>query len=390
MYDRLRRAIAAEPLPLALVDLDAFDDNTDRLLAPVRKHQKKLRVATKSLRCLALIRRIQARAGDVARGLMSFAVPEAAMLIDEGFDDVFGAYPTGQAVHADRLAQLNRDHTVSICADSIDHLELFDAAGRKHGTKIPIVLEVDLSYRPLEGAVHLGVRRSPLHGADALLALAEKIERYPGIRFYGVMGYEAQIAGLPDQKPFARVLKQLSRRPIAESRRRIFEGLSARGLHPEIVNGGGTGSLASSTQESALTEVTIGSGFLDPLLFDGYDDLSLRPAAYFALEVVRHPAPDLIACHGGGYVASGEPGPDRLPRPALPPGLSLLSFEGAGEVQTPLKLASHLTLPLGAPVFFRHAKAGELAEHFREYVLIHGDRIAERALTYRGMGRSFL
>ncbi len=74
----------------------------------------------------------------------------------------------------------------------------------------------------------------------------------------------------------------------------------------------------------------------------------------------------------------------------LPPGLSLLTFEGAGEVQTPIRLPAGLSLPLGAPVFFRHAKAGELAEHFAEYLLVRGDPIVDRAPTYRGLGRCFL
>lgn len=55
-------------------------------------------------------------------------------------------------------------------------------------------------------------------------------------------------------------------------------------------------------------------------------------------------------------------------------------------MQTPLALPAGLELPLGAPVFFRHAKAGELAEHFAEYLLIRGDRVESRALTYRGAG----
>ena len=101
----------------------------------------------------------------------------------------------------------------------------------------------------------------------------------------------------------------------------------------------------------------------------------------------------MVTCLGGGYVASGEAGPDRLPVPAFPAGASLLPLEGTGEVQTPLLLPTLPTgseVKLGDPIFFRHAKAGELAEHFNEYLLIRGDRIVERTPTYRGLGRCFL
>ena len=65
-------------------------------------------------------------------------------------------------------------------------------------------------------------------------------------------------------------------------------------------------------------------------------------------------------------------------------------MEGAGEVQTPLRVPAGVRLELGDPVFFRHAKAGELAEHVPEYLLVRGDQIEDRAPTYRGMGACYL
>jgi D-serine deaminase-like pyridoxal phosphate-dependent protein len=67
-----------------------------------------------------------------------------------------------------------------------------------------------------------------------------------------------------------------------------------------------------------------------------------------------------------------------------------LPLEGAGEVQTPVALPAGCAVALGDPLFFRPAKSGELAEHFDEYLLVRGDRIEARALTYRGLGRRFL
>jgi len=105
---------------------------------------------------------------------------------------------------------------------------------------------------------------------------------------------------------------------------------------------------------------------------------------------VRRPATGMVTCHGGGYIASGEPGPDRLPRPTHPAGAELLAAEGAGEVQTPVRLPSGVEVPLGAPVLFRPAKSGELAERFNEYHLVAPDGGVERVPTYRGLGRCFL
>jgi D-serine deaminase-like pyridoxal phosphate-dependent protein len=184
-----------------------------------------------------------------------------------------------------------------------------------------------------------------------------------------------------------RALKRRSRPSVERSRNDVVEALREAKLPPTIVNGGGTGSVGWSSAEGALTEITVGSGFLVGHLFDYYADLKLDPALFFALQAVRRPAPGMVTCHLGGYVASGAVGPDRLPLPWLPKGCRLLPMEGAGEVQTPLEVP--VDVPLGAPIFFRPAKSGELAERFNEYLLVRGDAIVERAPTYRGLGRAF-
>jgi len=393
-YARLRAVVEGEPMPCAVVDLDAFEANVDRHLAVTRDAGKKLRPASKSLRCVDLIRRVLERGGE---GVMCFAVDEAAHLVEQGFDDLFVAYPTGLKRDAERLADLARAATVGIVVDSTEHLDLLETAARAAGTAIPVVVEVDLGWRP--AGVHLGARRSPLRTPEDVVALARSAHEREHLRFHGVMGYESQVAGLQDRNPFAPLLnpaKQLirarSRPAVRRTRAAIADSLAAAGIPCPLFNGGGTGSLRWTADEAAVTEVTAGSGFLAPHLFDYFSGgaVALEPALAFATQVVRRPGPGLVTCHGGGYVASGEAGPDKLPVPWLPPGARLLSAEGAGEVQTPLTVPTSIDLPLGAPVFFRPAKAGEPAEHFTEYLLVRGTSIEARVPTYRGEGARFL
>jgi D-serine deaminase-like pyridoxal phosphate-dependent protein len=128
-------------------------------------------------------------------------------------------------------------------------------------------------------------------------------------------------------------------------------------------------------------------------LFDDYRAFRLEPAALWALPVVRRPAPGIATVLGGGFVASGPVGADRLPQPALPRGLRLLRAEGAGEVQTPVRGRAADQLRIGDRVWFRHAKAGELCEHVDVLHLLDGHEdlaITETVPTYRGEGRTFL
>jgi D-serine deaminase-like pyridoxal phosphate-dependent protein len=393
--ERLLKALGDAPLPAALVDLDALDANVDAIATPIRGAGKALRVASKSVRSVPLLRRIVERAG--ARGLMTYTARETAFLADHGCDDLLLAYPTAHRGDAELLARTNaRGAVARVVVDCDAHLEILAAAAQKGGARVPVVVDVDVSWRPLERG-HVGVRRSPLRDPHAVVALARRAHDDPHLVFAGVMTYEAQIAGVPDLVPGAplraaatRVMKRLSTRDVARARHAIREALDAAGLAPPLWNAGGTGNAAACARDPSVTEVTAGSGFLDSHLFDRYRGLALRPAAFFALQAARRPGPRMVTCHGGGYIASGAPGEDRLPRPVHPAGARLLPLEGAGEVQTPLALAPGTDIPLGAPVLFRHAKAGELAEHFAEYLLVANGELKGRAPTYRGEGMCFL
>jgi len=139
-----------------------------------------------------------------------------------------------------------------------------------------------------------------------------------------------------------------------------------------------------------VTEIGAGSGLYHPRLFDSYRAFSGKPAALFALPVVRRPGPGVVTALGGGYIASGPPSASRVPAPFLPPGLRLDREEGAGEVQTPLLGEAADRLRIGDRVWLRHAKAGELCERFADLHLIEGDAVLATVPTYRGEGQTFL
>lgn len=396
-WQRLKTAIEGQPLPCALVDLSALEENARTLNAIAADAGKTLRVASKSIRTPDLLRKLLDEGAPTVRGLMTYTVTETAFLAEQGFDDLLVAYPSAQKSDAELLARMTKDgRVVAIVVDSDDQLQVIAAAGRDAGVSVRVVIEVDTSFRPGPG-LHVGGRRSPLHDAEAVRAVADRARELEGVTVYGVMGYEGHIAGVTDANPFTRMLNPVKRaiklaakRPVAKTREHVAQALAHAGHELTVFNGGGTGSLRWASGEDALTEVTAGSGYLDSALFSYYRDLDLIPAAFFALQVVRRPRAGMVTCHGGGYIASGEMGLDRLPVPALPAGGKLLGLEGAGEVQTPVVLPPGVDVAPGEPYFFRHAKAGELAEHFTEYLLIRGDRIEGRAKTYRGHGQCFL
>lgn len=399
-YAYYRNALRGERLPLAFIDLGAFDANVDYVCSVIQGTGRTVRLGTKSIRCEPLTRRIFERGGASFRGLLTFTVEETAWLADKGYDNMIVAYPTVQPSDMDLMARMAKaGKRIMLMVDRLEHLKALSLAGQKARTEILACLEVDMAYRPLgTGGIHLGLRRSPIRTPDEALALARSARGLPNVRINSIMGYEGHIAGTSDNVPgkslnnaLMRFVKRRSINEFTPRRDEVVKALRTEGLQLEIVNGGGSGSLVSTLADPLVTEVTVGSGFYCSALFHHFREVEYKPAAFFVTQVVRIPAPGMVTCLGGGYTASGPAGPDKLPRPVLPVGLEYLSLEGAGEVQTPLALPGDCPkLELGDPVIFQHAKAGELCERFAELALIQDGKIIDRVPTYRGQGQTFL
>lgn len=399
---RLDRATAALDPPFAVVDLAALDANIADLRH--RAAGRPIRVASKSVRCRAVLARVLAQRGFA--GVLAYSLPEALWLAgaEDGCTDVVVAYPTVdrgalRALAADERAAAR----VTLMVDSVEHLDFLDTVVPSAGRPaLRVCLDLDASLRVFGGRVHLGARRSPVHAPAAAAALAEAVLRRPGYRLVGVMSYEAQIAGVGDRppgRPFRGLaVRGMQRLSVAQLHARRAAAVAAieaaiaaaAGAAPlEFVNGGGTGSVETTVADRSVTEVAAGSGVYGPVLFDAYRSFQPRPAALFALPVVRRPTTGMVTVGGGGWIASGPAGVDRLPTPAYPSGLRLTPLEGAGEVQTPLTGPGAVRLRVGDRVWFRHAKAGELCEHVDVLHLVDGDRVVDVVPTYRGEGKAF-
>lgn len=395
LWARLNTAVAQHrehlPTPIAVVDLDAFDANAADLAR--RAAGKPIRVASKSLRIPALIERALAKPGF--EGVLAYTLREALVLHDLGItDDLVVAYPTvDRGALSDLVQSPSAAAAVTLMIDDVAHLDVIDSVRNSKAVQVRVALDIDAGLRL--GNQHVGPKRSPLYDASAVVALAQTVVARDGFRLVGVMTYEGQVAGVPDDVPTQRAkslvvrrLKQASVAQLDVRRRAINDALSPI-VDLEFWNAGGSGSVESTVADAAVTEVAAGSGLLVPALFDHYQSFAPRPAAFFGVRVSRKPSPTLATVHGGGLTASGPAGADRLPLPWAPPGLHLTGLEGAGEVQTPLTGHPAAMLAIGDLVWFRHAKSGELFEHVTNVHLVTGEKIVETVPSYRGLGHAF-
>ncbi|CAN5319636.1 amino acid deaminase/aldolase [soil metagenome] len=392
-YSYYRDIFKGTSFPYAFVDLDLYDENVRQIAK--RAGNKTIRIASKSVRCKELLKRTLA-ADPIYQGIMCYTTLEAVWLSKQGFDDLLIGYPSWdvEQIHEARK-EIARGKTIIFMVDLPEHVTHLEAIGKETGVTIPICIDLDMSSD--YPGLHFGVWRSKVRSKDDALKLWEVIKTCPHVKLAGLMGYEAQIAGVGDNWPgktamntVVRYLKKRSVKEIAKRRGDTVQALIDAGADMKLINGGGTGSLEWTIQEPWVTEVTVGSGLYNSGLFDNYTNFRHYPSAAYAVEVVRHPKPNLFTCHGGGYTASGAAGKDKLPFPYLPTGAKLLDQEGAGEVQTPIVYTGPEQLQLGDPVYLRHSKAGELCERFKELLLVSNGKIVGSTPTYRGEGQCFL
>jgi D-serine deaminase-like pyridoxal phosphate-dependent protein len=353
-----------------------------------------IRIASKSVRVRAVIEALLAQPGY--HGVLAYTLAEALWLA-ETIDDVVVGYPTAERGSIRRLAtDPALASRITLMVDSPQQLDLVDdvlAPGQRE--ELRVCIELDASWHaPMLG--HLGVRRSPVHAPADAGALAAYIAKRPGFRLVGLMSYEAQIAGVvnrPAGRPVDGAINRwMQSRSMPELVERRARAVAAVREHAdlEFVNGGGTGSLEFTSADASVTEIAAGSGLFGGHLFDGYAHFTPAPAAAFALDVVRSPGPEHATILGGGWIASGPPGADRVPRIVWPEGLTMLARESAGEVQTPVTGPAARRLRAGDRVWFRHTKSGELSEHLNEFAVVDGDEVVDTVPTYRGEGKAFL
>lgn len=391
MTTRLDRAFSDLERPFAWLDLDALDKNIRTVQEACGG--KQIRIATKSIRSVEVLRYVQKNLANVV-GFMTFTAAETIFLLQQQFDDLLLGYPVMEEAAIRRLLHFVKDgKSVTFMVDRPEHIQLLAKLGLEIGVRVQVCIDINVSndFKVL----YFGTKRSSLYSLETLTPFLQEIQKTSAIEVIGAMGYEAQIAGVGNRPANAlkgKVIEAMqvqAKKQVTQFRRLAIAHIKAYFPNLRFVNGGGSGSMLYTNQQKEVTEITVGSAFYAPALFDQFTHLQLEKAAGFALSVTRKPEKNIVVCHGGGYTASGAIGLDRLPVFYEPSNFAYLSLEGAGEVQTPIKVkGKHINI--GDTIYFRHAKAGELCERFQVLHGIREDKYMGPYTTYRGDGQCFL
>ena len=236
--------IASEPLPATalstpalVVDLDIFEANVAAMASLLRGTGKTIRPHVKTHRTPELARR---QLGGAAVGVTCATVGEAEAMVAAGIDDVFVANEVVDPRKVARLVALTDRARVAVAVDDAIPVATLSAEAARSGAAIDVLIDVDILLH------RCGVGST----ADAI-ALARTIERAPGLRLRGIMGYEGRVRRT-DEDRTAKIARAYA--TLTETRQALLDS----GFPVEVVSAAGTSTIAEALLDPAITEVQAG------------------------------------------------------------------------------------------------------------------------------------
>jgi 3-hydroxy-D-aspartate aldolase len=347
--------------PALLVDLDAFEANVaaaDELLRGsdtfLRPHVKTHRTPGLALRQLV---------PPTTRGVTCATVGEAEAMVEAGIDDVLLANEIASPDKADRLARLASSARVTAAADSPGVVEALSSAARRAGTEVGVLVDVDV-----------GLGRSGVPGAEAAVALAAVVEKAPGVRLAGIMGYEGRIRAADADRT-----DKLTR--AAGMLREAKAMIDAAGLDAAVVSSGGTSTLVEARDDPTVTEIQGGTYALMESDLDGLG-LPFAPALSVITSVISV-APGRVVLDAGRKSIAGDYGPPSPLRAHTEPARTQWFHEEHTTLEWPGRLPG-----LNARILLR-PKHVRLTCNLHDVLwLVRGDEVVDR-LPVVARGRSW-
>ena len=150
-----------------------------------RAGRTRIRVASKSIRCVPLLERILA-SDERFDGVMCYTAGEAVFLSQLGLNNLLIAYPAWQEAELASLCrELRRGKRLICTIDSVEHADHLNQSGRAFDTQIPVCIDADMSYSFL--GLHFGVQRSPIRDAASAAHVAKHVIGCRHLRLEGLM-----------------------------------------------------------------------------------------------------------------------------------------------------------------------------------------------------------
>lgn len=246
--------------PALCVDLDLLEANLDKMATTLSSNGITSRPHAKTHKCPRIAHMQMAR-GSI--GICTAKVSEAEAMFRNGIDQILNTTGNVTPTKINRAMNLAQQCPGFIQAtDSQSNARLLSEAAVSKGIIADVVVDVDP-----------GIKRTGTPFGQPALQLAQLVDRLPGLRFRGMLCYDAAAQHVVGFQ--ARKMQTLERMVQATD---TFNLMRASGLNAEIFSGGGTGTYNIDHETVGLTDVQVGSYvFMDAqyLSIGGEQDLEV-------------------------------------------------------------------------------------------------------------------
>jgi D-serine deaminase-like pyridoxal phosphate-dependent protein len=348
--------------PALMLDLDAFERNLARMTAMLRPRGLRIRPHAKTHKCAEIARR-QIAAG--ARGVSVATLHEAEALARRGVAGMLVTSPVVGDAKIARLAHLNAAHpTLMVVADNALNVRTLAAAARATGGVLRVLVDLDI-----------GMHRTGVPGAEAAVALARLIASSDGLVYGGIQAYSGRVQHIETyadrERTYGAQLDEL---------RRTVAALGEAGLKPDIVTGGGTGTIGIDCGADLITEHQAGSYiFMDVEynaieILPGGNAVPFETALTLRNSVVSTNAKGFVTIDGG-YKCFATDGPKPIVHAGAPAGAR---YEFFGDEHGRLIFAEDGdTMPLGAAVELMTPHCDPTVNLHDYYHVVQGDQLVD-------------
>ncbi|KQY97368.1 alanine racemase [Pseudolabrys sp. Root1462] len=291
--------------PALVIDLDAMERNMALLAARVKALGVRLRPHAKTHKS-AIIAAKQVALGAV--GICCQKVAEAEALAAGGVRDILVSNEVVGGRKLARLAALARQIKIGVCVDHLDQVALLNEAARQAGSRIDVLIEIDVGGR------RCGIAPGPL-----AVTFAAEIARCANLRFGGLQAYHgrAQHLRTPAERQAAIGAAQ---RGVADT----VAHLKAAGFACDTIGGAGTGTFLLEGGSGVWNELQAGSYiFMDAdyarnVSDEGGNAPRFEHALFVLATVMSATSTEQVVVDAGHKALSNDSGfPDVWQRPGL-------------------------------------------------------------------------
>jgi D-serine deaminase-like pyridoxal phosphate-dependent protein len=227
------------PTPALVIDTVVVERNLETLGKYCAQHKLKLRPHTKTHKSISLAKRQLAHG---ATGLTVAKIGEAEVM-REASNDLLLAYPALDAFRSAHAAELARELTLRVAIDSTQAAEVLAAAAKKAGSKIGILVDLDM-----------GFHRTGVQDVATAVTIAQHVAKNTSLRFDGLFFYPGHLKSSSNPESHAGALKEISSK-LSEA----IDTLARSGLQCGIVSGGSTPTAFQSHFCPAQNEIRPGT-----------------------------------------------------------------------------------------------------------------------------------